>query len=520
MKSYPYLLVGLLIAGCSSLKPEPPVIESVKTWEQHIELKVDQKPSLTPVRYRIYRREGDRFIPAGVSETAAGYVQVWRQNDQDTGGTYYLRRLSSAGIESGNSKPVSAGFRSMTDDEWLDMVQMASFRFFYDFGHPVSGLALERFPVDFDDVVTSGGTGFGLMGFPVAVERGWITRNEALERIQKMVTFLGKADRFHGAWSHWLTGTDGKAYPFSKMDNGGDLVETAYLIQGLLTVRHYFSLDTPAELKLREDITRLWETVDWAWYLRYPDSKILYWHWSPDYSWEMNFPLVNWNEVMITYLLAIASPTHPIPAESWAEGWQSGKHLNGNTFYGLKLEVGWDHGGPLFFTHYSFLGFDPRNLRDNLTNYFENNRTVALIHQRYAAENPKNYPGYSAESWGLTASDNPWGYGAQEPVKEDNGTISPTAALSSFAYTPQESMAALKNFYRTHKGKLWGEFGFRDAFNLKEKWYAPSVISIDQGPIICMIENHRTGLLWNLFMQNPEIAPMLKKAGFKPDPKP
>jgi hypothetical protein len=194
-------------------------------------------------------------------------------------------------------------------------------------------------------------------------------------------------------------------------------------------------------------------------------------------------------------------------------------YTNGGSFYGFTLDVGWDRGGPLFFAHYSFLGFDPRNIKDNFTNYFNLNRNHTLIHRAYSIHNPQNHTGYGPNCWGLTASDDPDGYTVHEPgAGRDNGTITPTAALSSMPYTPQESMDALKHFYRELGDKTWGWMGFYDAFNQKRNWWATSYLAIDQGPIIGMIENHRSGLLWDNFMANPEIAPMLTSIGFVPDP--
>jgi hypothetical protein len=333
----------------------------------------------------------------------------------------------------------------------------------------------------------------------------------------KILNFLStKAERFHGAFSHWLNGTTGKVIPFSQKDDGGDLVETAFLIQGLLTARQYFKLDNSDEQQIRDLITSIWESVEWDWY-RKDNGNFLIWHWSPNYKWDINFKLQGPNETMITYLLAIASPTHPIPATLYNDGWASSpNYVNGKSFYGIPLYVGWDYGGPLFFVHYSFLGFDPRFKKDAYTNYFVNNRNQTLINQAYCASNPKNFPGYSVDTWGLTASDDPFGYAAHEP-NNDDGTISPTAALSSMPYTPEQSMNALRSFYYVYGNKIWGTYGFTDAFNIKQNWYASSYLAIDEGPIIDMIENYRSQLLWKNFMANPEIQPMLDAIGFVPD---
>jgi hypothetical protein len=355
------------------------------------------------------------------------------------------------------------------------------------------------------------------MALLVGIERGFITREQGIERMIKILDFLQTADRFHGAWPHWLNGITGKVIPFSQKDNGGDLVETAFMIQGLLAVRQYFNRQDTLEQHIRDVITQLWEEVEWDWYRR-NGSGVLYWHWSPDYGWTMNFQIRGWNECMIVYILAIASPTHGVPASLWTSGWTAmSYYTNGKKFYGIPLDVGWDYGGPLFFAHYSFLGFDARFKKDQFTNYFINNVHHTQINYQYCVANPKGYPGYNENCWGLTASDDPDGYMAHEPYSRDNGTITPSAALSSFPYTPVESMKALKHFYNNLGYQLWGNFGFYDAFNLKRNWYASSYLAIDQGPIIDMIENYRTGLLWNLFMANEEIQPALDAIGFVHD---
>jgi len=397
------------------------------------------------------------------------------------------------------------------------MTQRATFRYFWDYAHPVSGLARER--LGSGETVTTGGSGFGIMALLVGVERGFTSRELAKKRMLKILNFLtNKAQRFRGAFPHWLNGTTGQVIPFSQYDDGGDLVETSFLIQGLLAARQYFNGTDSMEIQIRNLITNIWETVEWNWYRRSPYSNYLYWHWSPNYGWQMNFKLIGYNETMITYLLAIASPTHSVPANLYYNGWasSSGYFIN-QTYYGYKLWVGEPYGGPLFFAHYSFLGFDPRNKRDNYCNYFINNRHHTLINRAYCIANPLNHFGYNENTWGITASDSPWGYLAHQPFIHDNGTIAPTAAISSMPYTPNESISALKNFYRSFYSGLWGEYGFKDAFNLGANWFANSYLAIDQGPIIVMIENYRSQLLWNKFMANPEIQPMLDAIGFIPD---
>lgn len=431
--------------------------------------------------------------------------------------SYRVRALNASNEPSVPSVPASSSTRIFSDDELLDMVQEYTFRYFYDFAHPASGMARER--NSSGDVVTTGGSGFGIMALLAGIERGYITRQQGIDRVLKIISFLENADRFHGVWPHWLNGNTGATVPFSEFDNGGDLVETGFLIQGLLTARQYFNLSTPEEQQIVSRITALWESVEWNWYSR-NNSGVLYWHWSPDYGWQMNMQVRGWNEAAIIYMLAIASPIHAVPASYWNNGWAGMSYYrNGRSFYGYTLDVGWDRGGPLFFAHYSFLGFDPRNIKDQFTNYFNLNRNHTLIHRAYCTQNPLGHAGYGPNCWGLTASDDPDGYMAHEPVQgRDNGTITPTAALSSMPYTPVESLGALKHFYRELGAKTWGWMGFYDAFNQSRNWWATSYLAIDQGPIIVMIENHRSELLWNNFMANPEIAPMLEAIGFVPDP--
>lgn len=402
-------------------------------------------------------------------------------------------------------------FPEITDDELLTLVQQQTFKYFWDFGHPVSGLARERNTSG--ETVTSGGSGFGLMGIIVGIERGFITRAEGIERFKTIVDFLGNADRFHGAWPHWLDGTTGKVKPFSTKDDGGDLVETSYLAAGLLAVRQYLNAGNSEENNLINKINDLWNSIEWDWYTK-NGGKVLYWHWSPNYGWEMNHKIQGYNEALITYIMAASSETHSISADVYHEGWaKNGAIVNGNDFYGINLPVGTNYGGPLFFVHYSFLGINPQNLSDQYASYRTQNKNHTLINRAHCIENPNNFVGYSANCWGLTASDNQNGYSAHSPTN-DLGVITPTAAISSIPYTPEESMDAIRFFYYMLGDRIWGEYGFYDAFNITGDWTADSYLAIDQGPIVIMIENYRTGLIWDLLMSCPEVQAGLTKLGF------
>jgi hypothetical protein len=405
--------------------------------------------------------------------------------------------------------------KNLTDDQLLDLVQKQTFRYFWDFGHPVSGMARERSNRSFDygdEVVTTGGTGFGIMATIVASERKFITRAQAAARTRKIVDFLWKADMFHGAFPHWLNGETGKVIRFSPKDDGADIVETSFLFQGLLTARQYYTAENETERDIRNKILWMWEGIEWNWFTQ--NQNELYWHWSPNNGWSMNHPIKGYNECLITYILAASSPSSSISRRVYENGWaNSNTFFNGKNYFGIKLQLGFEYGGPLFFTHYSFMGLDPRGLKDQYADYWEQNKAHTLINRAYCIENPKHYKGYGANSWGLTASDSWQGYAAHSPT-EDLGVISPTASLSAFPYTPEYSMQALRHFYEDKGSSIWGEYGFADAFSDEHNWVAKSYLAIDQGPIVVMIENYRSGLLWKLFMSNPDVQNGLSKLGF------
>lgn len=406
---------------------------------------------------------------------------------------------------------------NLSDSALLDLVQRQTFRYFLDFAHPVSGMARERSNEAYNygnEVVTTGGTGFGVMSVVVATERKWIARDSAARFLLKMVNFLSKANSYHGVFPHWLNGATGVTIPFSRKDDGADLVETSYLMQGLLCARQYFNGDNHTEHELRNRINWMWNDVEWNWFTK-GGQDILYWHWSPNNGWAMNFPVRGFNECLIMYVLAASADRYPVPASVYHRGWaESNFFKNGKTFYGYTLPLGFDYGGPLFFSQYSFLGLDPRGLKDQYADYWLQNRNHTLINHAYCLDNPKKFKGYGENCWGLTASDTYNGYNAFSPTN-DEGTITPTAALSAFPYTPEFSMKALKHFYTDLGDKIWSEYGFTDAFNETQNWYASSHLAIDQGPIIVMIENYRSGLMWKLFMSCPEVKNGLKKLGFE-----
>jgi hypothetical protein len=407
-------------------------------------------------------------------------------------------------------------FAQISDSALLTLVEKQTFNYFWNFGHPVSGLARER--TSSGDIVTTGGSGFGIMSMIVGVQRNFISHAEGLSRIDTIVNFLSnKASRYHGAFPHWINGSTGATVPFSTQDNGGDLVETSYMMQGLLCARQYFNSSSDVkEISLRNKINSLYNAVEWDWY-RQNNQNVLYWHWSPNYNWAINAQVSGWNEALITYVMAASSniDSNKIPKIVYDNGWAgNGGIKNGRTFYGITLPLGPDYGGPLFFAHYSFLGINPHNLTDAYANYWQQDTAHAKINYLYCVANPNHFAGYSDKCWGLTASDIQNGYTASSPTN-DVGVIAPTAAISSLPYTPEQSMNALRFFYYKLGNKIWSQYGFVDAFNLSTLWYDSDCLAIDQGPEIVMIENYRSGLLWNLFMSCPEVKAGMGSLGFQ-----
>ena len=521
--------VGDDIASASPL-PAPTHLRATG-YDRHIELEWDAKESAGLARFIVYRAlDGGKFTAIGMQLPG-----IHRYEDfLGKSGVHARYKVAAADWTYHESTPTNdadAATRPLSDDELLTMMQHACFHYYWEGADLHSGMTRENVPGD-DRIVATGASGFGIMTLIVGVDRHFITREEGAQRLTKIADFLEHAQRYHGAWSHYMNGSTGKTMPvFGMYDNGGDLVETSFLMQGLLAARQYFHGSDAAEQALYRRITQLWNSVEWDWYRQTPQSDFLYWHWSPQWDFQIHHPLIGFNETMITYLLAIASPTHAVPTSMYYSGWASqsemaqqyrqgwsgstdGNHYaNGKTYFGIKLDVGVGPGGPLFFTHYSFMGLDPHGFHDRFTSsYFENNRNIARINRAYSIADPKHFAGYGADAWGLTASDGPNGYVAQAPDEADDiGNITPTGALASFPYTPEASMAALKHYYRDFGDTMWGVYGLRDAINPSAKWVSPIYMGLNQAPIVVMIENYRTGIVWKSFMSNPEIEAMIKK---------
>jgi hypothetical protein len=412
----------------------------------------------------------------------------------------------------------AAGRRPVLSDEaLLDAVQGRTAGQFWDAAHPASGLAYDRVDVlegAANDRIAIGASGFGVMAIIVAVERGWISRDAAVERLKLTLDWLGNVTCYHGMFPHYMHGRTGAIMCFGRKDDGGDLVETAYLFQGLLCARQYFDRDSAAETKLRDQIGWLWQDVEWNWHTR-GGRKVLTWHWSPNNGWSIDAEIRGWNECLIAYVLAAASPTSPIDPVVYHEGWtQARVFANGRRYYDIELPLGPGYGGPLFFCHYSFCGLDPRGLKDKYADYWRQNVQHVRINYEHCVRNPKGHKGYGPSCWGLTASDGPAGYAVHAPDSDD-GVIAPTAALSSLPYAPEAAIRAMRHFYEDMGDKLWGRYGFADAFSEGRDWVASDYLALDQGPIVAMIENYRSGLIWKLFMRDPDVQRGLKRLGFE-----
>lgn len=416
-------------------------------------------------------------------------------------------------------------YLGLSDEQLLDTVQYYTFQYFWKGAEENSGMAPERIHMDgiYPDqdahIVTTGGTGMGLIGILGAIERGWISREAGVARFEKMLSFLETADRFHGIWPHWLDGKTGKVKPFSPKDDGADLVESAFLMQGLLAVREYFKTGNEAEKQISLRIQTLWEEMEWDWHTQ-NGQNVLYWHWSPNYGWDMNFALEGYNETLITYVLAAASPTHTIDPAAYHQGWaRSGgiKASNAGAF-GFPLQLrhngAEEMGGPLFWAHYSYLSLNPHDLRDQYAYYWQENVNHTLINRAWCIANPGNFKGYGLDLWGLTASYSTDFYHAHRPG-DDTGVISPTAAVSSIVYTPNESLEVIRNLYENYGERVFGPYGFYDAMSPQYDFFPQRYLAIDQGPMVSMIENYRSGLGWKLFMNAPEIQEGLKKLDFE-----
>ncbi len=506
------LFIDDIAASIQVANVEPVQNLSAVGYDSHVELNWT-KPS-ADLAYRIEASfDGGTNYEYRGTTSEAFYLDFVRSKGTNLSVKY--RVFSTSGINVSDAVGAEATTRDFTDDELLDMVQRYTWRYFWDFAHPTYKLTRERSNDDNPNRITSGGTGMGLMAMIIGYERNYAPQSEIKQAILQILNFLDICPVYHGAFSHWYNGATGQTIPFSPKDDGGDIVETSFAAAGLIALKNYFTGNDVESQQIRLLADKIWRKIDWSWYRR-DNQNVLYWHWSPNYGWDMNFAIGGFNETLVTYIMAASSPTYGVPAEVYHQGFaRSGAIKNPRQFYGYNLNIAPDYGGPMFWMHYAHLGLDPHRMKDQYADYWTECVNVAKIQHSYSVQNPLSHTNYSDKCWGITASDQADGYSERRPMDNDNGTIAPTAALGSFPYTPVESMKALKYFYRERGAELFGPMGFYDAFNDELNWVAGSYLAIDQGPILIMLENYRTGLIWNAVMQDADVKNGLTKLGFE-----
>jgi hypothetical protein len=465
--------------------------------------------------YHVYRAPSATgpFERQGATLPTNHFIDFVVENDSTY--HYRVRAVDTAGRESLDSAIISATPHVLDDEAFLDLVQHTAFDYFWYETTPENGLINDR---SSDPSLSSiAAVGFGLSTLTVGIDRGWISREVGRARVLTTLEFLWNSP--HGPEAD-ATGYNGFYYHFLDIQTGrrdGDselsTIDTALLLSGVLHVQQYFDQNDATEAKIRTLADAVYRRVDWRW-MQVRSAKICH-GWNP----EKGFIPYDWggyNEAMILYLLALGSPTFPVSADAWT-AWTSS--YTWQTHYGQAFVIF----PPLFGHQYShvwidFRGIQDAYMRDKGLDYFENSRRATLANRAYAIANPHGWADYGENVWGLTASDVPSSYRARgaPPEQSDDGTITPTAAGGSVAFTPRESLAALRHMYATYRTRIWGPYGFKDAFNPSMKWFASDYLGIDQGPIVLMIENYRTGRIWKVFMQHPAIQRGLVRAGFVP----
>ena len=513
------LLLAISALGAAKEPSEKPGVMPQHVWttprQLCIELQWDAVPRTMGYEVERARTPMGQFEPLHVNFPR---LTIYSDFIGEGNATYYyrIRSIQTNGLghflPSDWSRPVAGHSDDLDEEELLTEVQQASFNYFYEYAHPVSGLARASMFRD-PDVCAIGASGMGLFNVAVGINRGFITRDAGAELVLKELRFLSeKAQRFHGAFPHFINGETGRVIPFSRYDDGADIVETAFLMEGVLFAREYFSGTNADETEIRKLADGLWRDVEWDWFVTKSSSTpAMIWHWSPHYGWKENLYILGFNECQIVYVLALASPTHPIGARSYWDGWEWADYRSHLSEFGIHLDLGSRPatGPPLFETQYSYLGLDPRRITFHGRSYFDHFRDFCHAQILYAESKSNVYKGYGP-LWGITASAGPDGYFAFAPGLRDEGTLAPTASLSAMPYVPDQSISCLLQMYRKYGSKLWGPFGFYDSFNLTRDWVAKTYLCIDEGPIAPMIENYRSGLCWNVFMGSKEIQSVVK----------
>jgi hypothetical protein len=426
------------------------------------------------------------------------------------------------------SEPMEATTLPYDRDKLMNDEQEAAVRFYVDEALPASGLSPEGRPGWGPTITAIGASGMGIENIIVGVERGFIPRQEGLDLILRQLRFLDtKAEKQKGAFGHWMDDGSGEIKPFMNPGTSVDLVETAFLIEGVIIAREYFKGDTPEEKELREIANRLSANVEWDKFMARAEkdpsnpkktnwvhetnAPVMIWHWHPVDGFS-DVPVKGFNEALMCYLLGIGSETHPINPQSYYEGWMDPQRGLGKARedFGIKHSLGYGVGWPLFFAHYTFIGYDPKQVSYDGKSYFDHFVDACRIQQLYAKSRAGEFKGFDT-LWGQAASLYPKGYRPNEPGPRDDGTIASTAALSSMPYLPEAVIPCMESMYLNYGDRLWGPYGFYNAINPTQNWVGQKYIGIELGPIAPMIENYRSGLFWKLFMQSPEARRAAKK---------
>ncbi len=403
----------------------------------------------------------------------------------------------------------------LTDEALLDSLQRTAFEYFWNEANPVNGLIRDRNQSWSPCSIAA--QGFGFSAICIAIDHGWVTLEEGRARIRLAMDTLWNGAQ--GPEQYNRNGYKGLFYHFLDYNSGVrtwdselSTIDTALLMAGVLDAQEYFTGADPLDGELRALADSLYLRVDWD-FMRNFGAGIRM-GWKPETGFNTFGNWVGYNEAMILYILALGSPTHPVPTYTWTT-WTN--NYNWGTQYGYTYLIF----PPLFGHQYSHCWIDFRGIQDNYMrlkdiDYFENSRRATLAAREYCIANPFGHVGYGPNTWGLTASDDPGGYLAHgaPPAQNDNGTITPTAAAGSIPFAPEVVVPALQNMYDAYGVMLWGKYGFKDAFNLGQFWWGTDYLGIDQGPIIIMIENYLNGAVWNRFMQNPYLQAGLAGAGF------
>ncbi|MEI2725462.1 MAG: glucoamylase family protein [Verrucomicrobiota bacterium] len=517
-----FVLYALLLAGtfCAAVAIEAPTGLVSRTGDRSIVLHWDKNSESNLSGYRVYRspNSGGPFVAQSPSLMASpGFCDLSASVVNGLTNFYRVTALTTTAEESLPSAILAAVPHAFaSDDEFLDYVQQCHFDYFWYLANPRNGLIPDRSTTNSPCSIAA--VGFGLTAIGIGVDHGWISRTQGVARVLTTLnTFLNGPQGpsssgtigYKGWFYHFLDMNTALRSPSTELSS----IDTTLLLAGILYAKQFFDATNTDETTIRAMADAIFSRVDWNWMAQ--GTNVVSMGWFPSSGFIPN-NWVGYNEGLHLYCLGLGAPTNPLPASAWTR-WTSGYVWSTN--YG-QAYVPFP---PLFGHQYSHCWIDYRHTADAYMNgrnstYFQNSRRATLAQRAYCITNPSGRVGYSSNVWGLTACDGPSGYAARgaPPAENDDGTIAPTAAGGSIAFTPEFSLPTLRYFYTQYRPRIWTAYGFRDAFNLGAQWYGSDELGIDQGPIVIMIENYRTQRVWRRFMRNPEVQRGLERAGFVP----